>query len=504
MENDRDLNTDSAVQVGDITSDEINRLILRMLDEDDPDVTHICIDDRDRGEYDLDEASFYLYCYRNIRELNVIAHLIGSSTRVVDLSLNGGLFFGIGHMQPFFRELARNRTIHTIRIGLHALNQTGATYFRMLTPFLKNNHNLTQIVIDECELGDDGCRLLSSALNCVSKSLTIIEISNCDITDDQSVDIISSLAAHPQLESIYLHSNSIGAAGCNELATLIQCSATNLQVLNLCFNPIGDEGIKALAAAFRTSNSLTCLYMCHNFIGTEGIEALVDALKECKSFRELTITESFTMRGIRAISTLAEGPHPPIEEIHMFINPPDSEIIDQTLLLFTNALANNNTLRILALSAGDINCSESSWDLLSNLLCDTSTVNATYCSNHTLRVVASNCPEELEALFVLNRSLDVDEIAIAKILQSHSDISMQPFFQWNFKMLPYAIGWLQRAEDIQDENATLIDEDISARKLSTIYQFIRGMPNEYIRARSIDIVAHSNKRLRSGVVKKYE
>jgi hypothetical protein len=81
---------------------------------------------------------------------------------------------------------------------------------------------------------------------------------------------------------------------------------------------------------------------------------------------------------------------------------------------------------------------------------------------------------------------------------------MQPFFQWNFKMLPYAIGWLQRAEDIQEENATLIDEDISARKLSTIYQFIRGMPNEYIRARSIDIVAHSNKRLRSGVVKKYE
>ena len=68
-----------------------------------------------------------------------------------------------------------------------------------------------------------------------------------------------------------------------------------------------------------------------------------------------------------------------------------------------------------------------------------------------------------------------------KILQSHEDFDMQPFFEWEFKVLPLVLSWLERASVCgMPEN---FEPNIEGRKLSTIYQFVRDMPVLYVETR---------------------
>lgn len=104
-----------------------------------------------------------------------------------------------------------------------------------------------------------------------------------------------------------------------------------------------------------------------------------------------------------------------------------------------------------------------------------------------------------------------------KILGSHPDFDMKPLFEWDFKVLPHVIGWLERAAacpiEIQscavggfnggfegDDAALAIEyqANIENRKLSGIYQFIRGMPTFYIETvliQELNRVRHTKKRL---------
>ena len=65
-----------------------------------------------------------------------------------------------------------------------------------------------------------------------------------------------------------------------------------------------------------------------------------------------------------------------------------------------------------------------------------------------------------------------------KILQHHNNFDMMPFFEWEFKVLPLMIDWFERASaiDMPEDYAP----NIGPRKLSSIYQFVRGMPLLYV------------------------
>jgi len=54
---------------------------------------------------------------------------------------------------------------------------------------------------------------------------------------------------------------------------------------------------------------------------------------------------------------------------------------------------------------------------------------------------------------------------------------MTPFFEWEFKVLPLMMNWFVRAWGIVPRN---VEPNIGPRKLSSIYQFVRGMPVLYV------------------------
>ena len=82
----------------------------------------------------------------------------------------------------------------------------------------------------------------------------------------------------------------------------------------------------------------------------------------------------------------------------------------------------------------------------------------------------------VEDLLVLNKSREnKKQVAMEKILKHHQHFDMQPFFEWDLKVLPIAIEWFERATSMEDTD----DAVIVKHKLGSIYQFIRAMPEVF-------------------------
>jgi hypothetical protein len=252
----------------------------------------------------------------------------------------------------------------------------------------------------------------------------------------QSVEIIEALSTHRQLEKLVL-----------------------ITMPNP--NNIDDEGVDALVGAI-TNSSLGFLHLAHN---------------------------NFTARGCQSLATLLEIPNSNLEKLILSFN----NIGDEGARIFATSLASNHKLKELVLSHNGI--TDGGWSGFSKVLCDASSINNTFLSNHALERLGapSNIPADLRSLLALNKSSeDKKQVAMKKILKHHRHFDMQPFFEWDLKVLPIAIAWFERAryiannnddeDDSDEEDSDEDDEksdDVDNQMLGAIYQFIRAMPEVF-------------------------
>ena len=182
---------------------------------------------------------------------------------------------------------------------------------------------------------------------------------------------------------------------------------------------------------------------------------------------------SITSKGWKIVSTLLEIPGSNLVKLDIS----DNNLGDGGALIFANAVRGKDTLKYLDLSGNEI--SREGWTSFSKLLCDTSSVNNTYLSNHTLwsLYMSGNVSADVQSYLTLNASSrDKGRIAMTKILQHHSHFDIQPFFEWEFKVLPLVIDWFAKAAACTTE----FDEQISKMKLSCMYDFVREFPMLYV------------------------
>ena len=84
------------------------------------------------------------------------------------------------------------------------MDLSGGEIFQSLRPFFENNNNLSEIEVEECQFGPGCARQLSLALRGCNKSLKYVRFAYNQMGDEQLVDIIEALSAHPQLEKLEL------------------------------------------------------------------------------------------------------------------------------------------------------------------------------------------------------------------------------------------------------------------------------------------------------------
>ena len=434
------------MNIEDISSNEDNQEILRRLKENDPTFTNLCICNQNQIE---DEFEFcpnkFDFCPTNGEELGWLGYFLGKSTTLDKLyisstpspSCNAGV-------EDFRRGLGRNRSIRSVSFYRHG--RLDGQIFHMLDLFFKNiDNNLSEIDVDRCFLGAEGSRLLSSMLRACKSLQTVILYNN--VMDGQLVDIILALSMHPQLECLDLSCMDIGRNECTALSTLLSNTTKQLQTLGLYDNNIDDEGVEALTHAISCSN-LQVLTLACNY--------------------------SITIKGWKTLSTLLERRDSNLEKLNLSVN----NIDDEVALIFANALKGNHKLTDFDVYDSDI--TTEGWAHFTRLLCDTSSVNKTYLSNHTLldlNIPHRYLPTDLRSNLDLNTSSeDKGQVAMTKILQHHSHFNVQPFFEWEFKVLPLMIAWLEKAS----ARTSTFEEKIDRIKLSCMYDFVREFPLLYI------------------------
>ena len=168
----------------------------------------------------------------------------------------------------------------------------------------------------------------------------------------------------------------------------------------------------------------------------------------------------------------------------------ENNISDAGTNAIANSLLRNNQLQRLYLNSNPFDV-QNVRGVFSGLLCNTSSINDTHSSNHTLEalelgetelVLGQSLWEQLRALLKLNKGTNKSHVAIKKILQYHPNLDMGPLFQWDsegeqtLKALPYVVDWFGKAEEAVAGDEENCSYRLDERKLSAIFQFAKTMP----------------------------
>ena len=317
---------------------------------------------------------------------------------------------------------------------------------------LGENHSLTSIEVSDYT----GFAELLATTSGVSflggiernKSIHELELCHCRLYEGVGCDIVTMFEQKKKnsLTSLSLWCCDVRNGGFDLVLHLINQNTIKHISIRAC--SIDDEIVMSLTKVLRSNHSLETLRLDRNWIGRDG----------CNSFAVLLKEPNCNLHTLDL-----EGNH----------------LDDAGLVVLADALLCNRKLANLHLNWNDQTSQDGLNTAFSRVLCDSSSANATYSSNHVLeRLSKTGCTSDkhLSMYLTLNRSCtDKKHVAIKKILQCHANLSMKPLFEYGLGLLPYVANWFDRAKACS-ENET--KEDAGKRYLCAIYSFIRGMPWE--------------------------
>jgi hypothetical protein len=264
---------------------------------------------------------------------------------------------------------------------------------------------------------------IASALG-INSSVEKLDIAHSLSTD--AIEIADALVVNSSLRELNMdHSAFVTSAGWVAFFNRLGDSACSLVRLHLRGNDIDDEGAAALVNMLAGMIPLKCLTLSSSLITTDGWSVIA------------RIPESSS----NVVSLRLHG----------------NNINDNAVNLFATALATNNYLRDLYLSGGEI--TDRIWDAFTDVLCDFSSIQSTYHSNHTLQTIRiysyiSQARLDIQVPFNIARVLALnatheDKVVVArqKIIANHFSackINTQAFAVMPVQVLPQAIHWIGR------------------------------------------------------------
>ena len=330
--------------------------------------------------------------------------------------------------------------------------------FARLCDGLRRNTNVQSVEINgSLDLGNSTREFVDGVL--CSNSISDLRFKNCNLSEGVAQALLQGSGSNcdfNKMEKVTVlrcHVANIGASVLT--SSLVRCSALKQLSLQMC--NMHDETIRNLVSALKGHKQLQVLDLSNNNIGNLGCKSLATLLQDPSS----------------SLCTLALD---------------RNSIGNKGAIHLANALKSNTKLAELHLD-NNHDIKRDGWDAFAQILCNTTNINSTYMSNHTLLEVeefgSEVLPKDLSNLLILNSSSDDTRgIAMKKILQHHEHFDMQPFFEWEIKVLPHAVKW------IDDAKTSVCEEDdggsIDARMLSVIFQYAQAMPVLFIPHNSIN------------------
>lgn len=234
-----------------------------------------------------------------------------------------------------------------------------------------------------------------------------------------------------------------------------QESNTTLKTLKIYGNRnVSPRGWLLAFDRLRNCSSLEDLDVSSNNIDDEAMTSLASLCCNISTLHTLWIGDlrSITNIGWTSLSNALQHEQCMLKHISLF----DIRVNDDMLSLFGNALAHNNRLEDILLDINEDSTISRRWTVLFNALCDTSSIYATFASNHTIRHICyenndDHLPADIQSLLTLNRDCDSKfEAARMKILLHHmldDGVNVDALVDMEVGVIPYAIDWIGK-EDI--------------------------------------------------------
>ena len=339
---------------------------------------------------------------------------------------------------------------------------------------LKHSHSLRSLeVFGSHMFTEEGSRSLSTLFLSDNCRLEYLELGQMSIGDDEAAVLATGLASLSSLKRLEFWGMSISDRGLQDLVRgLANC---NLEKLTLSSNMLMDSvsGLRALGALVRKMTNMHTLHLCDS-LTDEGLQSFVEGMAYCCSLTKLYLTwnRSITANGLTYLSSLFRAEHCSLSDLslhHIYLG-------DDEAAALANGLIGNKSLTSLRFDAQSITVR--GWSAFRRLLCDSSSMNDTYLSNHTLVEIGEyrmeNTPMDVVKYLKLNET-DNQAAAICKILHSHPDIDVTPLFRFNLMCLPLVVAWFEKAKSCLC-NMNESTESFQSRELSAVYKFVRGMP----------------------------
>ena len=263
-----------------------------------------------------------------------------------------------------------------------------------------------------------------------------------------------------------------------QLKAFCRLLAANASLERIWFLDRGSRGafpaevLPMLTRFFGHNHSLTNVTMWNGCVADLELEALAPALENMRRLKVLDLSHntSITVRGYRSLSALLRNTDSCLEEVRLSHNNVDDEVT----VVLAEALTQNQTVKVLSLHGHALTFR--GWSPFSKLLCDVSSPDATFLSNHTLQSIHGGAPDGVRFFLKLNRG---PHVARTKLLAHHPVLDVRPRRAWEYKLLPLVVGWLERAAAAPAS----AEADLDGRKLATLRRFVRGYPEEYFRTR---------------------
>ncbi len=441
-----------------------------------------------------------VFSFREGDDLGWVEYFVGKSESLrllnIERTYNGG---DEGREQRIIHALsdgiARNQSIQHVGVLSSFSNDRFATIARAL----RNLNKLESLALNAPNDCATVRTLLESGVCSKLKELSLTN--NIDIDDAGVAAFAHGLRnIGSSLRELNLSGNSIGSEGLSTLAAAL-ANSTSLKILDLSYNnfSMAAAGLESLSVWLRRvaldKLRLRCCEICD--IDDEGMQALAEeAINHCK---DLHLQYNYiTASGCRHLSNSLQSESCRLKNLHLGYN----HISDDEAEILALGLVGNKTLRGLHFEEEDpLSFSPEVSAAFSKVLCNTSTVNDTYLSNHTIRKlwghVEDNFDEDVD--FYLRLNDDHPQFAArCKILINHNHLNMAPLLQWELRCLPLAVGWFERAKPcttlrIYEEEES--DEEYESRVLTALYEFVRGVPKKVLERRDqlILVAAYDDK-----------
>jgi len=362
--------------------------------------------------------------------------------------------------------------------------------FASLALLFEKSTNLIRIDFADCYFSTASTRMLASALfkqqNKGSlKCFSLFDAYFGDENDVEKAELITALGGYHSLKNLYIRDGGFQGRECHDalanvlknplcnvkklycgstgldsecLSILLEALTENTSVKGLDLRgPYNDSRLSTLGrdVSIWLQNNSTLQYLDLSYCGItdQDVTLLGNALMNNGTLQVLDIgsNQAITSVGWRAFSVYLQNHNSTLKKLHVH----STNMNDEGLLVLLNVLANDKTIKTLLVHPNS-SISDIGWQALADFLCDKTSLNSIYTSNHTLRQFYEDfydppkAKDHLKSLLKLNQNDNKQEVARQKLIRYYfsnddgSVVKVEEFVDMELDVLPQAIAWAGR------------------------------------------------------------